>query len=218
MTNKLFAFLFLSTLSLGASSLTVQNLNTAGDGAYGLFDDAGTLLPDTLTSSIRVGYFDDLSAASIFWQAGDIASLDSSFNQYGSAFGISSGFDGGFQGGPSDVDAQFSGQVVTIWISNSNSFTNESAGAEYLIYMFDSKTFPADNVNGLDDIILGEDAGTFLSGSAGEFGNYSNDFDLGGNVALAGFNTVGIVPEPSTYAALSGLLALTWVMLRRRRG
>ena len=47
-------------------------------------------------------------------------------------------------------------------------------------------------------------------------------FNFGGGAdypALSSASPVytGSIPEPSTYAALSGLLALSWVMLRRRR-
>jgi len=38
-----------------------------------------------------------------------------------------------------------------------------------------------------------------------------------GDALAATLTGASIVPEPSTYAALSGLLALSWVMLRRRR-
>lgn len=38
-----------------------------------------------------------------------------------------------------------------------------------------------------------------------------------GSTITANLSSLQAVPEPSAYAALSGFLALTWVMLRRRR-
>lgn len=198
-----------------ASSLSIQNLNLAEDAGYALFDSGGTLLPDTLTGGIRVGAFSAGFDAAAAWESGDLAALDTSFSQYGSAFGIFSGFDGGFQSAPTDSSASFSSQDITIWVSTSGNFTD--INAEHLIYTFSAKDFPADEVNGSESVIFGVDSGSFISGvsPAGQFGNYSHNFGFGGG-SLDGFNTVSVVPEPSAYAAIAGFLALGWVMLHRR--
>jgi autotransporter-associated beta strand protein len=71
-------------------------------------------------------------------------------------------------------------------------------------------------------------AGTFLSGSSLRFGTDSSGLTSGqlSSISIAGFtdlslNTdgfvVGVIPEPSSYAALAGLCGLALVSLRRRR-
>ncbi len=79
-------------------------------------------------------------------------------------------------------------------------------------------------------------AATLSAGTYGFFTSQggSGDWDLPADGTSWGFNaapgagqfqqianvtgsSLTVVPEPSTYAALSGLLALSWVMLRRRR-
>ncbi len=213
--NKLFIpaiLLIASASSAYSSSIAIQNINSSETAGYALFDSAGTLLPDTLTDNIRVGFFNDGFDAAASWATGDLTALNTNFNTYGAEFGIFTGFDGGFQAAPTDTDASFSSKDVTLWVSSNGSFSDTNA--EYLIYTFSAKSFPADEVNGSESIILGEDAGSFLAG-AGEFGNFNHDFGFGGG-SLPGFNTVSVVPEPSAYAAIAGFLALGWVMLRRR--
>lgn len=61
---------------------------------------------------------------------------------------------------------------------------------------------------------------TLIDGTATFAGIDTSDFDIGGRTArfLTGSGLqLQVIPEPSTYAALFGLLALGWVMIRRRR-
>jgi hypothetical protein len=71
-------------------------------------------------------------------------------------------------------------------------------------------------------------AGTFVSGSSLRFGTDASGLTSGqlDSISIAGFtdlslNTdgfvVGVIPEPSSYAALAGLCGLALVSLRRRR-
>jgi hypothetical protein len=56
-----------------------------------------------------------------------------------------------------------------------------------------------------------------LAGQSVDFvlGNNGNGF--GGDESLISGTISSAIPEPSTYAALAGLAALGWVMLRKRR-
>jgi len=206
-----------SSSPLLSASVAIQNLNEAETDGYALFDSEGNLLPSSLDGNIRIGFFNDAFNANSAWTAGDLAALNANFNQFGSAFGIFAGFDGAFQDGATSTDSAFSSQEIVLWVSNSESFTDSSS--EHLIVAFDSIVFPADEINGSESVILGIDPSSFIGsggGLAGEFGNYSHDFGLGSG-SLPGFNTVSVVPEPSTYAAIAGILALSWVMIRRRQ-
>jgi len=208
-----FCILFsLSAVAGVAATVSFQNLDTSGDNAHGLFDEGGALLPLSLTSNVQIGAF-SVSGSSVqsLWDSGDLAGLNSAFSQFG-VTGISIE-DGIFQDSASttiSAGSFFDGKNITFFISNSDDFS--STANQFLIFVTD-QTFGNDD-SGLftTGINLGEVSGNLL---VGEQGNFSSDF--GGGTALPGFNTVSVVPEPSAYAAIAGILALSWVMIRRRQ-
>jgi hypothetical protein len=212
---KFFLPLLTAACSLSASTVSIQNLNSTETAGYALFDSSGSLLADSLTDNIRLGSFNTSFNAAGAWDLGDLNALNLNFNQFGSTFGIFNGFNGGFQAALADVNNDFSSDTITLWVSSTNSFSDDNS--EYLIFTFDSKVFPADAVNGSESLIFGVDSGVFLSATnpAGELGNFNHDFGFGGG-SLPGFNTVNVIPEPSTYAAILGLLALSFVATRRK--
>ena len=210
-TIKLTLTSLVAASSLFGASINVQNINNAGNAAYGLFDKDGTLVSGSLTDNLKVGYFADGFNADAAWASGNIAALNANFTTYGSEFGMfGPGFDGAFQGAPNTTSTPFVGKQITLWATD--------GGSQHLIYTFSSLTFEAEPWTG-GAVLLGTDAGDFINAggvAAGGYGNYSHDFALGGG-ALDGFNTVSAVPEPSTFAALAGLCALGAVIVRRRR-
>ncbi|WP_269525561.1 PEP-CTERM sorting domain-containing protein [Coraliomargarita parva] len=202
----------LSFQSVSALNLNIQNISDSGDAAYGLFDSTGTLVDGSLTSNLRLGAFADTYDAQAAWDSGNIADLDANFIEY-EVFGMNdfgAGIDGVFQTALTTLTstAGVEGLTIVLWATDGGAF--DSTSSEHLIYVFDT-VFP-DEPAAPGDLLLGTSSGSIL---AGAFGNYSNDYGLGGG-ALDGFNTVGAVPEPSTYAALAGLLALAYVAIRRR--
>ncbi|MFP4673272.1 MAG: PEP-CTERM sorting domain-containing protein [Opitutales bacterium] len=194
------------------SAWNVSVSNSVGDGAFGLFDENGTLVDGSTTENIRIGSFNSFDAQSA-WDVGDLSAIDSNFAGYGDSFGMNdfnSGVNGIFENAIDEpVAAGLEGDSIVLWATNGGAFTASSA--QHLIYEFD-KVFPEEPA-GPSDLTLGVDNGSFI---AGEFGNFSNDFGMGGG-EKDGFNTVSAVPEPSTYAALVGLCVFVFVSFRRRR-
>jgi hypothetical protein len=97
--------------------------------------------------------------------------------------------------------SSFIGKAITTFITN-------VAGNEYLVAK-SSTTFGQDNPLFTASYNLAADATTYLFGGAA---GPSVDYGLGAKPSVA----TQAVPEPSTYATLAGLLALSFVMLRRR--
>jgi len=191
-----------------AAVVTVTNMNNAGDGAFSLFSQSGTLVPGTTTDNLRLGYFSipDSSVQSL-WASGNLTALGSNFVQYGSSFGMQdfgAGFNGVFQGGPTDNSDPFVGKTMTLWASTGSNFLSTSS--EYLIFRFDETFQPELWVGG--QVLLGTSSGMLLVGA---FGNFSYDYGLGSGT-LPGYNTVATVPEPAT-GVLAGLGAL-WLFWR----
>ena len=95
----------------------------------------------------------------------------------------------------------------------SNTSSGLSSGSEFALILFD-------NVTGSSVTTVGGEAFGFHTGAdwlipandAGTYGFGANFTPLAGTVGLTGT----VVPEPSAYALLGGLFALTCVMLRRR--
>jgi hypothetical protein len=204
----------LTAVSAHAVNLSVQNLNNAGNGAYGLFDNTGTLLSSSITGNLRVGAFNSGFDAQSAWDSGDLASLNTNFNQFSTNFSLND-FGGGFNGLFQDaldqtVSATLDEEAIVFWAYKGVSFTDVSS--EHFIYTFNA-SFPVEPAGAPITLILGESAGSIIAGAQG---NFSNDYGIGGG-SLPGFNTVNVVPEPSTYAALVGMLALGFATLRRRR-
>lgn len=203
--------LFIASVTIScAASISFQNLNTAGDNGYGLFDSGGTRLPTALSANVRIGSF-SVSNTDVtnFWNSGDVAGLDSAFDEFGSA-GISIA-DGLFQDSASNTissGSTFDGQNITFFISSADDFTSTSN--EYLIFVSDTLFGNDDSGLFTASVNLGEVPGSLLVGSR------DNSFDFGGGSSLLGFNTAAVVPEPSTFALIAGCFGLALAMVRRR--
>lgn len=197
---------------LSAWNLNIQNLTASNDAAFGLFDSSGTLIGRSTSGNLRLGTFTPAYDAQAAWDSGDLSGLDTNFLAFGSSFGMndfSGGFDGVFQTAiDQTVSSSLDNEPIFLWATNGSSFTDGSG--EHLIYVFD-QNFP-EEVASPSDIILGVNTGSFI---AGEFGNFSNDYSLGGG-SRDGFNTVSPVPEPSTFALIAGCFGLAVAMVRRR--
>jgi hypothetical protein len=215
-------FIYASVFCLAFTSYGVNiqitnivSLELDGISAHSLFDSNGDLLSSSngLNNNIRLGAFNSGFDALASWNTGDLLSLNSNFNSFGSTFGMNDlggGLDGLVQSG---VEATVNstnqeGFPIVLWATNGGSFT--SSDTEHLIFVFNTN-FPVEPASPTD-ILLSDSTGSLI---AGGFGNFSQTY--GEQPTLDGFNTVSVVPEPSTYAAIAGFLALGWVMLHRRQ-
>ena len=200
---------------LDAANVTIQNINDDGNAAYALFDESGALIDGATSNNIRIGYFSGSFDPDLAWASGNLDSLNSNFVQFGTSSAGMAGINGVFQSEIVAASDSFSGEQITLWATNGAAFTDLSG--QHLIYTFDTLTFQSDPWVG--QVLLGTNSGSFLNESgiaSGEFGNFSNDYDLGGG-SLSGFNTVSPVPEPSTYALFAGILSIGYVVVRRAR-
>ena len=207
---------FASVIYLNAASVIVTNTNSGADAAYGLFNQNGSLISESFSNNIRIGYFNSAFDPDTAWSNGDIAQLDANFVQFGNTFGMFNGFDGVIDGAAAADSTPFVGNQITLWATDGSSFTSQSG--QHMIYSFDALTFQAEPWKD-GQVLLGTDTGSFLNESgfaSGDFGNFTYDSGLGGGT-LPGFNTVLPVPEPSTYALLAGVLVLGFSVVRRSR-
>jgi hypothetical protein len=87
------------------------------------------------------------------------------------------------------------------------------AGDSFGLLVFDNSStaaIPSDTYNIFTDA-------TWVLPSEGSTSTYGGALaTIGSGGSVAGAGSVTAVPEPSAYAMLSGLLALSWVMVRRR--
>lgn len=192
-----------------AAVINLQNINTASDAAYGLFNSSGTLIPVATADNIRFGYFSVSDVVVLAdWASGGLSDLDANFVDFGSPTSMSLA-DGVFAGSPTAGSIPFTGQNMYIYASTGSNFT--SASNQYLIYKFNA-VFQTEPWTG-GQAFLGTDAGTLLVGG---FGNFSHDYGLGGG-SLPGYNTVAVVPEPTTWALLAGSSTTLMIMRKRRK-
>jgi len=217
------SLLFLSALSFSAAScfglnLQIQNIVTLevdGISAHSLFESSGDILSasDGLTNNIRLGAFTSGYDAQADWDTGNIDDLNTNFNSFGSTFGMNDfggAFDGLVQTTVFDTvnSTTQEGFPIVLWATSGGAFT--SSETEHLIFVF-TTNFPAEPASPTD-IVLSDSTGSLI---AGEFGNFSQTY--GAQPTLDGFNTVSVVPEPSAFAAIAGMLTLGFVIVRRRR-
>ena len=199
MKNKI--VLFLATISIGASSLLGQsianiNFGSAAAAGGGLFTGAD----GTSADSIAIGYFSgSANAALTGWSA---FNTDTSYNTTGGfnlagATNVTVDSAIGLDAWILIADGSLSALVrADDWASYSGVVSPGTPAS--LVYQFDS----ADTAANISSLAA---TGTTLtiSDNAGQGGASGVSFQLA-------------VPEPSSYALLGGLLALTCVMLRRR--
>lgn len=198
MKTKLVLSLIFAVASANAATISFSNYDSGSFAGLAIVDSSDTLLG--LTSTAEIGYFSDESLVA----SGDFTTWVS----FGSAANFGAGFDitGLFGGDTSTSTAgtsAFIGKNITTFITN-------SSGTEYLVAK-SAQTFGQDNPLFTADINLFSDTNIsyLFGGSAGA----SVDYGTGPQSSI---QTAAVVPEPSAYALLGGLLALTCVMLRRR--
>ena len=198
MKNKI--VLFLAAISFGASSLLGQSIADINYGSApavggGLFlgEDGGS------ADSIAIGYFSGAANAGLTgWTA---FQTDTSWNTTGLNVAAITGVDATSSSGLDAwiliADGSLSGLVrANDWASISGVVAPGTPAA--LSYQFDS----ADTAANISSLAA---TGTTLTIT-----------DNGGFQGGSGVSIQLAVPEPSSYALLGGLFALTCVMLRRR--
>jgi len=195
MKTKLILSLIFAVATANAATITFTNIDSSFAGTA-IVDSAGSALG--LTSTAQVGYFSDETSAS----AGDFTSwVGFGTGSFGAGYDIAGLYNVEVSASTAGASS-FIGQAITTFITN-------SAGTEYLVAK-SNQTFGQDNPLFTATYNLFSDSGTsyLFGGTAGP----SVDYGAGAQASVA----TAAVPEPSTYATLAGLLALGFVMLRRR--
>ena len=199
MKTKLALSLIFAVASANAATISFSNYDSGSFAGLAIVDSSNNSLG--LTSTAQIGYFSDESLVA----SGDF----STWVSFGSAANFGAGFDiAGLFGG--DASASTAGTSAFIG-KNITTFITNSTGTEYLVAK-SAQTFGQDNPLFTATINLFSDTNIsyLFGGSAGA----SVDYGLGAQSSIQ--TAAVVVPEPSAYALLGGLLALTCVMLRRR--
>lgn len=201
MKNKLICSLsLLVAISANAAQISFSNFNDGSFAGLAIVDSSDVAITSSGTAAI--GYFSDEAAA----VAGDFSSwqqLGAAQNFAGAAaFGIAGLFGGEDAFGDILTGSSFVGENITIFITN-------GTADEWLVAK-SSTTFALDNPVFTATVNLFSDVGiTYLWGGAA-----GADLDYG--VGLQSTVQTQAVPEPSAFAAMAGLMALGFVMVRRR--
>ena len=211
-TKIIVAFLMIASSSLYAQSLVTASYGSgsANGGADGsIFGNAaGNGFSDTVKGLLAFGWsdgFDDTTS---------IGGMLQDFNLLGSLSFDSvaaPGYNPGSVQFDNDTEAASGKEGYWLVLAGVTSFSSASSATEIGIFNDDS----------WDVGPVGSTTGD--PWSTAQAGNVDNVI-FGSQVASGGFGAgtqfktaaVGAVPEPSSYALLGGLLALTCVMLRRR--
>ncbi|MEC8190463.1 MAG: PEP-CTERM sorting domain-containing protein [Verrucomicrobiota bacterium] len=200
-TLSLLGASLLSASSLFAATISLSNTNVGAFDVYNpIINNDGVIIPfgtSPASGTVQVGYFTDSDTI-----VGD-GDFDS-FQSFGTA--------GTIDGGGFDYDGLYTFNTSEL-IASGSPFIGESiytfitVGDEYLVvksgisFAEDAPSFAADVDIAAEGTLIW---GNFVTGGA----------DIGAG-AVDAYQLVP-VPEPSTFALLGGLLALTCVMLRRR--
>jgi hypothetical protein len=176
-------------LSVASASATTVNISGSPT-ADSFFGTDSVALDSNGNDTVETGYFTAWTTGSTITDLSTMGFVSFGNAEVGNVFGQL----GKLKGGSSDNSGNattFNGQLISFVVTDGDS------GAFGIVS--GSDVFPA-NAGGVGDTV--NVSATALS-----------NFD-GFTAVTGGYQ---IVPEPSTYAALSGLLALGYVMVRRRR-
>lgn len=217
--HLLFSLIILggSITCAGAATITIDNLNSAGDGAFGLADNAGTLLT-TATGSVIIGHMSmsDASIANNF-NLGNIAAIWAAFQPFDTAFSPDSLAPGAFQldlmADTRASQSTLGGTDIYVWAWNTASSTPLSAGQGLIAHLSD--VFPTDPElpgSPLVATVHMRSSANLVVGSVGA----SYDYGLGsGPLPTFELAAVGASPEPSR--AILIFMGAGLVIFRRRR-
>lgn len=198
----------LALAGAGASSLSATSisLSAAADNLFG--NSSNTALAQN--SLLQIGTYDTGTSS--------FTLVDQS------TIGVGVGFDGGISFDTTNFDSSASGldnvgDQIAIRFFNSTTEDFSDYGLIYLEadseWLVKPNASPIDNVNSLNlDSLTNGDGDTLLASAVIVQGTFGPGVD---GISGAPFFQTSPVPEPSTYAALSGLLALVYVIVRRRR-
>ena len=197
MKTKLALSLIFAVASANAATISFSNFDSGTFAGLAIVDSSNNLLGTASTA--EVGFFSDEALASV----GDFTT----WNSFGSVASFGAGYDlaGVYSGDASSSTAgasSFIGQSITTLITS-------ASGSEYLVAK-SSQTFGQDNPLFTATVNLYSDSDiTYLFGG---IAGSAADYGVGPQSSIQ----TKAVPEPSAYALLGGLFALTCVMLRRR--
>jgi hypothetical protein len=192
----------LKTIALCAifstSSQAAVSINVVANTATGKY--LTSTLGSTATFAYEFGYLDETAYDLLGANQTDYASVDAVFNTLGS--GVVNGSGEIFSLGnavviPTSPEKPQPGDNLYMWVFNS---AVASSATEWGV--FSSSTWIMPNDLGIVSLTSSLIDNVVVGGTSG------SDFTLA---------SVAPIPEPSTYAALAGLLALGYVVVRRRR-
>lgn len=202
----------------GAATITIDNLNTTGDGAFGLVDNAGTLLT-AATGRVAIGRM-SMSDASITnnFNLGNIAAIWAAFQPFDTAFNPDSLAPGAFQFDlMADTRASqnaLGGSDIYVWAWNDANATPVLSSQSLIAHLTD--IFPTDpELPGSPLTAVAHLRPSEAALVIGFSGPQTYDYGLGsGSLNVYRLEAMA-APEPSR--AILTLMGLSLVFLNRRR-
>ena len=187
-SNVILAAALLSVASASATTVNISGSPVADS----FFGTDSAALSSAGVDAVETGYFTAWTTGSAITDLGTMGFVSFGEAGVGSVFGQVGKLLGGHSDNSAGANA-FNGQLISFVV------TDGDTGAFGVVSGAD--LFPV-NLGGVGDTI---------NVDATALGT------LDGFTAVAGGYQLNAVPEPSTYAALAGLCALSFVMVRRRR-
>ena len=194
--NKYLTLALASLVVISSASASLINFQSGSLSSY-LQADGTTNLDSTY--SFALGTFNEsvLSGTSNTWGSGFTDQMDgvNTWKTSGPA-----PLQNKFQNENAMTSATANGQAAYI-------FGYNVAVDEIILFKNAAWIFPTrDSLDTVADIFSLQDAGTQVVTTSGAFASFNNNLTM-----------LAVVPEPSTYAMLAGVLALGYVMIRRRK-